>query len=155
GQHYDVNVSMGATGSGFGASASLTFALGDIPIGGNITMGAGNNDGIANNDNGWFLDPTPFDSSEFMGSITNAFSPNAASGSPAFNKGDFFTVVAAEMTHCMGLFGNALTGWSSHTTNTNVVDTAEAGGNGKFWVFQGPSIKHLLTSNNGGPGGSD
>ena len=64
------------------------------------------------------------------------------------NRGDFFTVVAAEMTHCMGQFGNSLPLWSSHTTNTGQADPPPD--RDSYWVFQGPSIKHLLTSDNGG-----
>jgi hypothetical protein len=67
---------------------------------------------------GWYLDPTPDDNSEFMGGIVNAYSADATPGGPAAGLSDFYTVVAAEMTHCMGLFGNSLAGWSSHTTNT-------------------------------------
>ena len=59
------------------------------------------------------------------------------------------------MTKRMGLFGSALSGWSSRTTNTGIADTAEGGGIGTFWTFNGASIDHLLTSNNGGAGGQN
>jgi hypothetical protein len=150
---YSLSLSM--SGGGFGAGANLTFTLGGKPIGGTISMGSGNGSVDANDTNGWFMDPTPFESSEFQGPITNAFSGDAQGGSPAAGVGDFYTVVAAEMTHCMGLFGSAMTLWSSHTTNTAIADTAEGGGRGTFYTFVGPSIKHLLTSNNGGPNGSN
>src|SRR5947207_3104044 len=69
---------------------------------------------------GWFLDPTPLENSEFQSSIVNAFSADAGLGSPAAGKSDFFTVVAAEMTHLMGLYGG--TGmvplWDAHTSDT-------------------------------------
>src|SRR5262245_31232619 len=48
----------------------------------------------------------------------------------------------------MGLFGSSLSLWSSHTPNTGHADSTA--GPGFYWVFQGPSIKHLLTSDNGG-----
>src|SRR3954454_8454355 len=154
GQTYNLNLSMDTAGSGFGASAGLNTLLSGKPKSGSITMGSGSGTGT-NTDHGWFLDPTPFESSEFQGNITNAYSGDAPSTSPAFNRGDFFTVVAAEMTHCMGMSSSSPAAWTNLTTNTGVADTAEGGGIGTFWVFQGPSIKHLLTSNNAGAGGQD
>ena len=152
---YSMSLSMNTAGSGFGASAGISTTFGGKPSAGSVTMGAGNGSTNANDDNGWFLDPTPFDSSEFLGTIVNAFSANAHTGSPAASKRDFYTVVAAEMTHCMGMSSFNPPGWATYLTNTNIPDTAEGGGVGKFWVFNGPSIKHLLTSNNGGPGGQE
>ncbi len=155
GQTYSMSLSMNTSGSGFGASAGISTTLSGKPKSGSVTMGGGNGSADANDDNGWFLDPTPFDSSEFLGNIVNAFSADAHAGSPASGKRDFYTVVAAEMTHCMGMSSFNPPGWSTWLTNTGVPDTAEGGGVGKFWVFNGPSIKHLLTSNNGGPGGQE
>jgi hypothetical protein len=149
GQVYNLTVSMGASGSGFGASASLGSSLGGKPKSGSITLGGGNGSADPNDDNGWFLDPTPAEHSEFLGSIQHAFAGDAQSGSPALGKSDFYTVVALELAHCMGLFGNALAGWHNRTTNTGITDTT-AGPPGFYWVFDGPSIKHLLTSNNAG-----
>src|SRR5262245_58199059 len=40
-------------------------------------------------------------------------------------------------------------------TDTGIPDDAEGGGVGRYFVFDGPSVTHLMTSNNGGPGGSD
>lgn len=154
GAAYNLVVNMGASGSGFGASANLGSSLGGKPKSGTITMSAGNGSANPDDDNGWFLDPTPGDSAEFLGAIVNAYSGNA-SASTATGRGDFYTVLAAELTHCLGLFGDALPGWEAMTTDTGIVDTAEAGGRGTYWVFDGPSVKHLLTSNNGGSGGSD
>jgi hypothetical protein len=150
------NVTVRVSGSGNGASASLGATLNGKPKSGTVTMGGGS----GGTGGGWFFDPTPNEHSEFVGNITNAFSGDAQAGSPASGLGDFYTVVAAEITHCLGLFGNNLPGWAARTTNTNIPDTAEAGSSntgsrGYFWVFQGPSIKHLLTSNNGGSGGSN
>jgi hypothetical protein len=147
-QTYNLSLSMSGNGSGFGAGASLATSLGGKPKSGSISMGAGNGSADPNDTNGWFGDPTPFEHSEFAGNIVNAFCGDAQAGSPAAGIGDFYTVVAAEMTHCMGLFGNALPGWQARTTNTGIPDNASPPG--FFWVFQGPSIKHLLTSDNGG-----
>jgi hypothetical protein len=151
---YDLSVSM--SGSGLGASASMNSTFGPAgsqkPRSGSIFMGRG----INNQGSGWFLDPTPDDHSEFMGGIVNAYSGDAQAGSPAAGLSDFYTVVAAEMTHCIGLYGgtSSLPTWNARNTNTGQSDTAEGGGTGQFWVFRGPSIKHLMTSNNGGPGGN-
>jgi hypothetical protein len=145
------NLTVEMAGNHNGASAGLGATLEGKPKSGVITMGRGSN----GQGSGWFIDPTPDDHVEFMGPIVNAYSGDATPGGPASGLGDFYTVAAAEMTHLLGLYGSALPGWAARTTNTGVPDTAEGGGNGTFWVFQGPSIKHLLTSNNGGPGGQN
>jgi hypothetical protein len=140
--NYDVTLSMG--GAGIGASAGINTALGGKPKSGTISMDSGlDGHGLL-----WFIDPTPFDDSEFTGNIVNAFAADAQNGSPAANLADFYTVVASEMTHCMGQFGNALAGWANLTTNTGLHDNATGVGN--LWVFRGPSIKHLMTSDNAG-----
>src|SRR4051794_28295876 len=102
GQKFNLSLSM--SGSGFGAGASASGNSGGKPTNGSISMGKGNNSANVNDDNGWFLDPTPFDNSEFTGTIQNPFTGDAQSGSPALNRGDFFTVAGAEITHAMGLF---------------------------------------------------
>lgn len=151
---YSLSVSM--SGTGLGASASLNSTFGPAgsqkPRSGSIFMGRGSN----NQGSGWFLDPTPDDHSEFLGNIVNAYSGDAQAGSPAAGLSDFYTVVAAEMTHCVGLYGgsSSVPSWNARNTNTGQSDSAEGGGTGQFWVFRGPSIKHLMTSNNGGPGGN-
>jgi hypothetical protein len=152
GQTYSLTVTMGAANSGFGAGAGLDASFGGKPQAGSIELGAGNG---STSGNGWFLDPTPNESSEFQGTVNNAFAGNATPSGPASGKFDFYTIVALEITHCMGLFGNALPGWATHTFDTAISDTAEGGGVGKLWTFNGPSIKHLLTSNNAGQGGQD
>src|SRR5687768_1512400 len=140
------NLTVNMSGNHNGASASLGQVLGGKPKTGTITMGKGGN-GLGS---GWFIDPTPAESSEFQGNIVNAFSGDAQAGSPASGLGDFLTVAAAEITHVLGLYGNSLSLWSSKTTNTGIADTSEGNGIGTFYAFRGPSIKHLLTSNNAG-----
>ena len=146
---------MGADGGGFGAGRGHPHLAGRQAQERRRSAGAGKPTDCPTDDNGWFLDPTPYDNSEFMGNIVNAFSGDAQAGSPAFGRGDFFTVVAAEMAHTMGSMAITLTGWTQLTTDTGIADTAEGGGTGTFWTFNGPSIDHLLTSNNGGGGGAD
>jgi hypothetical protein len=154
--NYNVTITTGGNHNGASAGLNTGTVLNGLPKSGTVTMGRGSNGAGS----GWFFDPTPHESSEFVGNIVNAFSGDAQAGSPASGLGDFYTVVAAEIAHCLGLYGSVLPGWAARTTNTNIPDTAEAGLNntgsrGYFWTFQGPSIKHLLTSNNGGSGGSN
>ena len=150
--NFNLSLSMSSSGTSLGASASLTSTLNGKPKGGSVSMGRGSNGAGG----GWYIDPTPNDHSEFLGSIVNAFSGNATVGGPASGLSDFYTVAAAELTHALGLFGHSTSvpGFRNLTTNTGASDNAEGGGIGTFYVFRGPSIKHLLTSNNGGPGGS-
>lgn len=150
---YNLTLSMGSAGSGFGAVAFLNGLLGGKPRTGSITLQGGNSNS-ADPFKGWFVDPTPDDDSEFLGTIQHAFTGSAQSGSPASGKPDFYTVVTHEVMHTLGLTGG-LNAWSSRTTDTGIADNAEGGGVGRFFHFQGPSISHLLSSNNGGPGGQD
>src|SRR5262249_41049444 len=112
-----------------------------IERGGDVT-GDGLGDGW-----GFFLDPTPYDSSEFQGPIINGFAGQTQAGSPAAGLGDLYTVVLHELGHVVGFAGDSglrlQTG--GFVTNTGVRD-----GPGYFWAFNGPSIAHLLTSNNAG-----
>jgi hypothetical protein len=165
--HLHLNVKMREDGAGFGGSAQIEDVDGGRPRRGDLRIGRGDDlDGDGKGDGGrWFLDPTPNDSSEFTGAIVNAFAGDAqsdpdASGvpqNPAFNKADLFTLVAAELTHLVGITSNRDTDFQRDRfhTDTRVPDSAEGGGTGTFWVFQGPSIQHLMTSNNGGSDGHD
>ena len=155
----NITVSMAATGTGFGASASASFQSG-FPTSGTVTVGRGNdtNSDGKGDGGGFFLDPTPMDHSEFQGDPTRgAFLGVATSGGPAAGKSDLFSLVNAEITHSLGLFStparvnNPLNGT---ITNTGVIDNSEGGGIGTYYVFDGPSVTHLMTSNNGGGGGS-
>ena len=139
------------TAQGLGGAANLSSTLGGKPKAGSLTLLSGD-DGSGSN---WFLDPDAalnFDSSEFEGNIVNPFAGDAPSGSPLEDQGDFYTVVAAEMAHCLGLFGGtgAVPLWDSHTTNTGTADNAEGGGTSNFWTFTGPSVRHLMTGFNAG-----
>ncbi len=147
--NFDLTLNMG--NPGLGGSAQPLTSLGGKPKTGTMTLRSGNN----GQGSGYFIDPTPFNLQEFVGTITNAYAGDAQIGSPAAGLVDFYTVVAAEMAHTLGLFTDpiALPGWSARTSNTGITDNSEGGGVVTFWVFDGPSIKHLMTSNNGGPGG--
>jgi hypothetical protein len=151
---FSLSLSMASTGTSLGASASLNTTLGGKPRSGSVTMGRG---GTIGTSSAWWIDPTPDDNSEFQGSIQHAFTGDAQSGSPAAGRSDFYTVVSAEVTHALGLYGGLgqVPTWDALTTNTGVADNAEGGGIGNFWVFRGPSVKHLMTGNNGGSGGQN
>lgn len=159
----DVEISMepaGALNNNTGGGASITFfdglvGLGSGPLSGSIQLGRGTDGHGA----GWFLDPTPQDNSEFRGAIVNAFAGDAQPGSPAVGQADLFTVVAQELTHVMGISSNPQARIhnpdAGTITNTGIADDAEGGGVGRYFVFDGPSVTHLMTSNNGGPNGTD
>jgi len=156
----NIVVSMAATGTGFGASAGVTSLQSGFPLSGVVTISRGNDttsDGLGDGA-GFFLDPTPMDYSEFQGAPTGgAFMGFATPGGPAAGLSDFFSLVNAEITHSLGLFSAPLrlnSPIDGTITNTNVLDFSEGGGVGTYYVFDGPSVTHLMTSNNGGSNGS-
>lgn len=128
----NITISMNLADKTASAAAGTTFGRDGKPISGSISMGINDPDGAGKgNPSLWFIDPTPFDNSEFLGPIENAFALNAQGGSPAAGRGDFFTVALAELTHVMGLGGVSpatnrfVTG--GFMTNTNTADNAEGG----------------------------
>lgn len=153
-----VNLSI-TTGFGFGAAGgpASTAPSDGKPRTGSITISRGNNDGVANNSNGWFFDPTPMDNSEFMGNINHAYNARATNVSQGV---DFFSVVNLELAHVLGIISdkdnNAANGFNGYllenmTTATGIRDNAEGGGSfGFFYVFDGPNIDHLMTGYNSG-----
>ncbi len=153
-------VQMDAIGTkGFTSSASTTMWNGGYPTEGLITIGRGddiNGDGTGDGA-GWFVDPTPDDSVEFT-NVLNAFAASPVSGSPAFGKTDMYNFVNSEIVHALGLYlapaqlQNPVAGM---LTPLNQTDPEY--GRGKLFVFDGPSITMLMTSNNGGgaPQGQD
>src|SRR5688572_13661104 len=149
-------ISMNLGNAGCGASTSTTIGADGRPTAGSQTISLcdGNGDGIAD----WFVDPTPNDNSEFMGTINNAFTGTAQAGSPAAGRSDLFSVALAEITHNMGICnagcGSSLYNTGSFAVDTGTPDDAEGGGVGNFWLFQGPTVDALMTNNNGGAGGS-
>ncbi len=145
GSTYQLTVKMATGASGNGASAGVSSWAGSKPLSGGITMGSGG-DGFGS---GWFIDPTPYDNSEYMGTIDNAFAAEAQSGSPGLGKGDFLTVALAEMAHCMGLF-TAPSGLQSFVTNTGVNDAAGGASGAKLFVENSANINHLMTAFNSG-----
>jgi hypothetical protein len=164
-----VSISMSASGTGQGAvagPASSGVPADGKPRTGSVTIGRGNDttgDGLGDG-GGWYLDPTPTDSAEYLGNSINAFAgyPNP---SQSF---DLYTVVSLEMTHVLGLIsgpaGSPFNSYklftSGYLSTLTTPDTAEAGsGNtgslGYYATFNGPTIDHLMTTNSGGTGGSN
>jgi hypothetical protein len=155
---YSLYVKMDSAGASLGGVGSVSHYNNGKPDIGHVTIGRGldtTGDGLGDGGD-WFIDPTPNENSEFLGNIANPYAGDAQGGSPAVGLSDLYTVVAAEMTHCMGLIGgNNDFQNSGFLSSTSVSDTAEGGGVGDFWTFVGPTISHLMTSNTGGPTGTD
>src|SRR5262249_20097037 len=144
------------TDNGLGASAGgYTSDGAGRPIAGSISIERGTDGKGA----GWYLDPTPNNSEEIRGDITNAFAGNATPCGDPDAPTDLFTVVALEATHTLGLSraGDQLFQQdpNGYLTKTTQGDTAFDKGKGTLFTFNGPSVKALFTSNNGGNGGSD
>ncbi len=143
---YQLTVKMATGASGNGASAGVSSWFGGKPTSGGITMGSGGN-GLGS---GWFIDPTPFDHSEFRGTIRNAFAADAQAGSPAAGLGDFLTVALAEIAHCMGLFFSPSL-FQNNVTNTGVDDSA-VGGTSVLYTHSTGNVQHLMTEFDSGGG---
>ena len=105
GHHFSLTLFMSTTDGGFGASAMLDDDLDGKPDAGTVKVDFGQLTPDPNDSNCWFIDPTPTDSTEFEGTISNAFTGDAVSGSPAAGKSDLYSFVAAEITHCLGQYG--------------------------------------------------
>ncbi len=136
---FHVHLEMGSPG--FGAGSFITQMWGDKPKGAGIVIGGGN----TTPQRGYFLDDSPDDYSEFTGTFVNPFAAEAISGA-AHDRPDFYSTVAHEIAHALGLGTTAR--WNARGTNTNIADNIRGVGN--FWTFSGPSIQHLMTSFNGG-----
>ncbi len=171
---YEMTVNMAASGVSLGASANATNNNNGKPTTGAATIGRGNDADKDGNGHGggWFLDPTPQEHSEFMGTINNAFSAKAptlnpnGTPNPIASQADLYSVVLHEFGHALGLSGNnnnllLKSGGLATMTKAGgkpVTDTDPNSNNspkgqpttnpGFLWRFDGPSIRHLLTSYN-------
>jgi hypothetical protein len=157
GNELDLTISMDPSDKGNGGSATSGTSTDGHgrPTAGSIDVGSGSDGKGA----GWYLDPTPNDSSEFQGSIVNAFAGDAQAGSPAARLSDLFTVMALEMTHTLGLNRDPNELFQQdpnhYLTNTTKADAAVSAGKGTLFTFNGPDAQALFTTNNGGSGGKD
>jgi hypothetical protein len=142
-------------GQSFGGAAApgLVAPADGKPRTGTFTLGGGNLSPDLNDANGWYLDPNPDDHAEFNGPIINPYAGSTIGpGAP-----DFYSVAIAELTHLLGLIsdvnnqGGNFQGYrleSNGSSPTGMPDAAE--GVGTFWIFDGPTIDHLMTSVSGG-----
>jgi hypothetical protein len=143
-----VNMNPGATATSCGGSASGNFDGDGWPTGGAINVNG--------NANVWFIDPDPLEHSEFTGNIDNAFSGDAQTGSPAAGLCDMFTLVGSEIIHILGITSNGGSRFQTGGFNTQLTNTGTTcSGPGDLWQFTGATITALMTSNNGGTGGTD
>ena len=87
---------MNPTPSNTGANTQITGSIGYKPSGATVGIGWVAAPVSGNTASGWYLDPTPFDSSEFTSEF-NAFVSQPNGTSPANGRGDLFTAVAHEL----------------------------------------------------------
>ena len=159
----DVTLDMALNTPGFGGGAGnpATYDLNGTPLSRGITINSGTDtdadgtgDGV-----GWYLDANPNDHSEYAGPIFNPFVGQATVGGAADNLNDLYSLVTIEMNHALGLtnFGStpAWTGNPFLSPASVGADSVDTPGN-LFTFSGGPSgVTALLTSNNGGPGGTN
>jgi len=110
---FKLTVNMGSD-KNTGASAAFASKVdaNHKPMAGTITLGAGTDGHGA----GYFLDPTPFESSEFQGTVINAYAANATAGGPADRLTDLFTIMTLELTHEMGILDDPTSSGSATPT---------------------------------------
>lgn len=163
--NFTISMSANPTDTGFGGAAAITsWAFpseadkaanrNGYPTAGEFTL----NMGTAGEPlNGWWIDPTPSEHSEF-GNIINAFAANRPEDSVGT---DLYGTINAEIAHILGLFDSApsrlRTPLTGTMTKTTLNDRAHSNGVGFYYVFDGPSGTQLLTSwdSGGGPAGQD
>src|SRR5262245_43100578 len=144
---FNLTVTMNTGSASFAANGGFNQTVSGKPSARWLSIARGNVDGDPNSSNGWFLDTTPLDSSEFRGNIVNAYvgNPGTAVGT------DMLTPALHELGHAMGLVSN--TTMNALSTNTGQADAQGAGAN--FWRFDGPNVRTLMTAyDSGGAGGS-
>jgi hypothetical protein len=111
-----------------------------------IRLGAGT-DGHGG---GYFIDPTPYDSSEYQRGI-NTYAADASRGTPAWGGADLLTLVLHETMHAVGLnadpreaFQQNLHGYLRSTGQADGADSP-----GSLFTFTGPDVRGLFTSDDG------
>jgi hypothetical protein len=153
---FSLTVNMDTSLGGHNRGASADFAskvdANHKPMAGTIVLGAGD-DGFGA---GYFLDPTPFESSEFQGTVINAYAANATSNGPADGLTDLYTLMNLEMTHEMGIIDDPnvqfLRDPNHFLQDANQADAADFG---ELWTYTGPDVQALLTTDNSGSNSSN
>lgn len=98
----------------------------------------------------WYLDPTPDDHSEFMGTLVHAFARNPTPSGPADDMRDLRTLLIHELGHTMGVSSGSDLMYSNPAitmTNTGIPDTSvgDEEADNSYWLFQGPSVNAVMT----------
>ena len=145
---FRLTVSADPTDKGNGAAAGATaFDPAGKPTAGTVTMGVGE-DGKGG---GWFFDPNPADvNANFQGGLVAAgggFVATASPQGPAVELGDYFSVVAIEITHALGFGTSQDFNASPLFTKTTIADVVNSPGT--LYRYNGPSVRALFTSDNG------
>ncbi len=126
------------------ASGTVRDANG-VPISGNVTINMAL-DNLGNTQ--WYLDPTPDDHSEFMGTLQHAFARNPTPGGPADGMRDLRTLLVHELGHTMGVSSGSPLIYNNPNitvTNTGITDNTVGSGGNSYWLFQGPSTNVVMT----------
>ncbi len=157
GNTYTMTIKMATSGTSNGANAGPSHYTSDgKPDTGSMTIGRGGDtgsDGLGDG-GGYFLDPTPTESSEFQNYTNNAFAAYAGAASAANNKADLYEVVLHELGHAMGFSPGTV--FNARNTKTTTADSADPASNGVagpigfYYRFDGATTHGLLTSYDSG-----
>lgn len=163
----DITVTAMARGTGWGGSGGVDTLIGNKPRTSSISLGGGgdaDSNGTVDDAEGYYIDPTPYDYSEFQGAIINAFVGEAPLATPARTGNDLFSLVTIELQHALGIDDRYMNlAWrqdpndyirpagASHAQAANDSEDTP----GKLYTFDAPGVRALFTSNNGGAGGED
>ena len=146
---YSVNISMRNQSAGnngdFGGQCppgQVGIDASGAPVSATIFLGRGqdtNGDDLGDGA-GWYLDPTPNDFAEFT-NVVNGFVGTAGAGSPAAGLRDFYSLVAHEMGHAMGMTSATGSDWRTNL-GAFAVDSgvADANGAGNLWAYSSASV---------------
>ncbi len=128
------------------AAASGTVTDGNgVPTSGIVTINMAL-DAMGNTQ--WYLDPTPDDHSEFMGTLVHPYARNPTPGGPADGMRDLRTLLIHELGHTMGVSSGSALMYSNPNvtvTNTGITDNSVGVGTNSYWLFQGPSVNAVMT----------
>lgn len=142
GNQLDLTINIG-TANENSASSEVSLDADGRPIAATITINRGF-DGMGG---GYFVDTTPTEHSEFTGVIHNAFVGESTYGG---NLVDFQTMILHEVGHVFGFSADRLfdTGMLHPALDSagNPVFSQGDGTGEQYWVFEGPNVTHLLTS---------
>ena len=148
GATFDVQLTIAMNPSNASLSAFASNTVRDangVPISGNVTINMALDTG---GNSQWYLDPTPDDHSEFMGTLTHAFARSPTPGGPAAGLRDLRTLLIHEIGHTMGISSSSPLMYSNPAitvTNTNISDNSVGVGGNSYWLFQGPSVNVVMT----------